>query len=82
MKPEDFKIKLRAAGISEEISDYLVGNDSNLEIEKMNREQLEELQRGVRKYDVFQKHEYKKDNGAQYFNYLRTKYNRDSNIDK
>ena len=48
----------------------------------MNREQLEELQRGVKQYDVFQKHEYKKDNGAQYFNYLRTKYNRDSNINK
>lgn len=82
VKPKDFKKELRTAGISEEISNYLVGNDSNLEIEKMNREQLEELQRGVKQYDVFQKHEYNKDNGAQYFNYLRTKYNRDSNINK
>lgn len=82
MKPEDFKENLSNAGISDEISNYLVGNDSNLEIEKMNRKQLEEVKRGIDQYDMFQNHEYAKDNGAQYFNYLRTKYNRDSNINK
>lgn len=77
---EDFKRELDKIGISQEISDYLVGNNSDLEFEKMDRKQLEELQRGVKQYDILQANEYDKDDGAKYFDYLKAKYNRNINI--
>ena len=76
---EDFKRELDKIGISQEISDYLVGNNSDLKFEKMDRKQLEELQRGVKQYDILQANEYDKDDGAKYFDYLKTKYNRNIN---
>ena len=77
--PEDFKKELDKIGISQEISDYLVGNNSDLEFETMDRKQLEELQRGVKQYDILQANEYDKDDGAKYFDYLKAKYNRNIN---
>ena len=77
---EDFKRELDKIGISQEISDYLVGNNSDLEFEKMDRKQLEELQRGVKQYDILQANEYDKDDGAKYFDYLKAKYNQNINI--
>ena len=76
---EDFKRELDKIGISQEISNYLVGNNSDLKFEKMDRKQLEELQRGVKQYDILQANEYDKDDGAKYFDYLKAKYNRNIN---
>ena len=76
---EDFKRELDKIGISQEISNYLVGDNSDLKFEKMDRKQLEELQRGVKQYDIIQENEYDKDDGAKYFDYLKTKYNRNIN---
>lgn len=63
----------------EDVANYVLGQDSSLSFETMNRKQLEQVNKAIKLMDKVQD-DAEADDGAKYFDYLKAKYNRNINI--
>ena len=76
-----FENKLRDSQnkIDEDVANYVLGKDSSLSFETMDRKQLEQVNKAIELMDEIQD-DTEADDGAKYFDYLKAKYNRNINI--
>lgn len=66
-------------GYDDDVINYVLGKESNLKFETMNRKQLEQVNNAIKLMDEIQD-DAEADDGAKYFDYLKAKYNRNINI--
>ena len=64
--------------IDEDVANYVLGQDSSLSFETMDRKQLEQVNKAIKLMDKVQD-DAEADDGAKYFDYLKAKYNRNIN---
>lgn len=64
-------------GYDSDVINYVLGKNSNLSFETMDRSQLEQVNRAVGSMDKVQS-DWEADDGEIYFDYLKSKYNRKS----
>lgn len=64
--------------IDEDVANYVLGQDSSLSFETMDRKQLEQVNKAIKLMDKVQE-DVEADDGAKYFDYLKAKYNRNIN---
>ena len=72
------KLKDPQNGIDEDVAHYVLGQDSRLNFETMDRKQLEQVNKAIELMDEIQD-DAEADDGAKYFDYLKAKYNRNIN---
>jgi hypothetical protein len=72
------KLKDPQNGIDEDVANYVLGQDSSLNFETMDRKQLEQVNKAIELMDEIQD-DAEADDGAKYFDYLKAKYNRNIN---
>jgi hypothetical protein len=72
------KLKDPQNGIDEDVANYVLGQDSSLSFETMDRKQLEQVNKAIKLMDKVQD-DAEADDGAKYFDYLKAKYNRNIN---
>ena len=72
------KLKDPQNGIDEDVANYVLGQDSSLSFETMDRKQLEQVNKAIKLMDKVQ-NDAEADDGAKYFDYLKAKYNRNIN---
>lgn len=73
------KLKDPQNKFDEDVVNYVLGQDSSLSFETMNRKQLEQVNKAIKLMDKVQE-DVEADDGAKYFDYLKAKYNRNINI--
>lgn len=81
---EEFKefentLRTSEAGYDDDVINYVLGKESNLKFETMNRKQLEQVNKAIELMDESQD-DAEADDGAKYFDYLKAKYNRNINM--
>lgn len=72
------KLKDPQNGIDEDVANYVLGQDSSLSFETMDRKQIEQVNKAIELMDEIQD-DAEADDGAKYFDYLKAKYNRNIN---
>lgn len=72
------KLKERPNEFDSDVINYVLGKDSSLSFETMNRKQLEQVNKAIKLMDKVQD-DAEADDGAKYFDYLKAKYNRNIN---
>lgn len=72
------KLKERTNEFDSDVINYVLGKDSSLSFETMNRKQLEQVNNAIKLMDKVQD-DAEADDGAKYFDYLKAKYNRNIN---
>ena len=72
------KLKQRPNEFDSDVINYVLGKDSSLSFETMDRKQLEQVNKAVKLMDKVQD-DAEADDGAKYFDYLKAKYNRNIN---
>lgn len=77
----EFEMMLRdpQKGYDNDVINYVVGKDSNLNLESMNRDKLTQVYNAISELDN-QQSDSDADDGEKYFEYLKTKYNRNINM--
>ena len=73
------KLKQRPNEFDSDVINYVLGKDSSLSFETMDRKQLEQVNKAIELMDEIQD-DTEADDGAKYFDYLKAKYNRNINI--
>ena len=77
--PFDNQLRDSQNKIDEDVANYVLGKDSSLSFETMDRKQLEQVNKAIELMDEIQD-DTEADDGAKYFDYLKAKYNRNINI--
>ena len=72
------KLKQRPNEFDSDVINYVLGKDSSLSFETMDRKQLEQVNKAIKLMDKVQD-DAEADDGAKYFDYLKAKYNRNIN---
>ena len=72
------KLKQRPNEFDSGVINYVLGKDSSLSFETMDRKQLEQVNKAIKLMDKVQD-DAEADDGAKYFDYLKAKYNRNIN---
>ena len=72
------KLKERPNEFDSDVINYVLGKDSSLSFETMDRKQLEQVNKAIKLMDKVQD-DAEADDGAKYFDYLKAKYNRNIN---
>lgn len=72
------KLKERPNEFDSDVINYVLGKDSSLSFETMDRKQLEQVNKAIKLMDKVQD-DAEADDGTKYFDYLKAKYNRNIN---